>query len=116
MLLDVELGEVCGTDVHLRAGRVVIVGRYTDRHDLPFNPRSDLNRKHLDLRGAWGSGDSHFHRAARIMANAERPRPWTRLALVTDGLAADQALDDVAQGKVIEALIDPRANTNGEAG
>ena len=38
------------------------------------------------------------------------------LDLVTDGLAADQALDDVAQGKVIEALIDPRANTNGEAG
>ncbi len=33
-----------------------------------------------------------------------------------DGLAAaNGALDDVAQGKVIKALIDPGADINGEA-
>jgi len=98
------------------AGRVVIVGQYTDHGEVPFNPHADLNRKHLDVRGSWGSDYSHFHRAVRIMADAERARPWTRLALESYGLAAaNQALDDVAQGKVIKALIDPRADTNGEA-
>src|SRR5690606_41376074 len=92
------------------AGRVVIVGQYTDHGDVAFNPHADLNRKHLDVRGSWGSDFSHFHRAVRVMADPERSRPWTRLALESYGLAAaNQALDDVAAGKVIKALIDPGA-------
>ncbi|HEX7051740.1 MAG TPA: zinc-binding dehydrogenase [Longimicrobiales bacterium] len=93
------------------AGRVVIVGQYTDHGDVAFNPHADLNRKHLDVRGSWGSDYSHFHRAVRIMADAERARPWSRLALDSFGLAAaDRALDDVAAGRVIKALIDPHAD------
>ncbi|MGH7505410.1 MAG: zinc-binding dehydrogenase [Longimicrobiales bacterium] len=92
------------------AGRVVIVGQYTDHGDILFNPHADLNRKHLDVRGCWGSDFSHFHTAVRLMADAERALPWTRLALSRYGLdRANDALDDVAAGRVIKALIDPRA-------
>jgi L-iditol 2-dehydrogenase len=92
------------------AGRVVVVGQYTDHGDVAFNPHHDLNRKHLDVRGCWGSDFSHFHRAVRVLSDAERARPWSRLELRRYGLArANDALDDVAAGRVIKALIDPQA-------
>lgn len=91
------------------AGRVVVVGQYTDHGDVAFNPHLDLNRKHLDVVGCWGSDYSHFHRAVRVLADARRAAPWTRLSLDRYGLhQADAALDDVAAGRVIKALIDPR--------
>jgi threonine dehydrogenase-like Zn-dependent dehydrogenase len=91
------------------AGRVVIVGQYTDHGEVSFNPHVDLNRKHLDLRGCWGSDFSHFYRGAQIMADARRSAPWARLQLSRYGLAqANQALDDVASGRAIKALIDPQ--------
>ncbi|MBU0718069.1 MAG: zinc-binding dehydrogenase, partial [Planctomycetes bacterium] len=36
-------------------GTVVIVGQYTDHGNATFNPHVDLNKKHLDVRGCWGS-------------------------------------------------------------
>jgi threonine dehydrogenase-like Zn-dependent dehydrogenase len=92
------------------AGRVVVVGQYTDHGEVAFNPHVDLNRKHLDVRGCWGSDFSHFHRAVRVLSDAERARPWSLLALRRYGLGrANDALDDVAAGRVVKALIDPRA-------
>jgi L-iditol 2-dehydrogenase len=91
------------------AGRVVVVGQYTDHGDVPFNPHLDVNRKQLDVLGCWGSDFSHFHRAVRIAADAERASPWRRLELRRYGLSdANDAIDDVAAGRVIKALIDPR--------
>lgn len=58
------------------AGRVVIVGQYTDGGEVSFNPHLDLNRKHLDIRGCWGSDFSHFYRSVQIMAETERSRSW----------------------------------------
>jgi L-iditol 2-dehydrogenase len=46
------------------AGRVVIAGQYTNVGEVSFNPHLDLNMKHLDIRGCWGSDFSHFYRAA----------------------------------------------------
>jgi threonine dehydrogenase-like Zn-dependent dehydrogenase len=93
------------------AGRVVVVGQYTDHGDTPFNPHLDLNRKHLDIRGCWGSDFSHFWRAARIASDAARSAPWLQLELERFGLdRANEALDLVAAGDVIKALIDPRAS------
>jgi L-iditol 2-dehydrogenase len=90
------------------AGRVVILGQYTDHGDVALNPHADINRKHLDIFGCWGSDFSHFHRAVRIMSDPERAAPWSRLRLERYGLAgANDALDAVAGGGVIKALIDP---------
>jgi threonine dehydrogenase-like Zn-dependent dehydrogenase len=92
------------------AGTVVVVGQYTDHGDVSFNPHRDLNRKHLDVRGCWGSDFSHFYRGARLMADAARSAPWARLELETYPLArAGEALDAVAAGRVVKALIAPRA-------
>jgi threonine dehydrogenase-like Zn-dependent dehydrogenase len=88
------------------AGTVVVVGQYTDHGQVSFNPHLDLNKKHLDVRGCWGSEFSHFYRAAQLAAH--RPEPWTRMKLISYGLTeANEALADVADGRVLKALIRP---------
>jgi len=88
------------------AGTVVIVGQYTDHGPTEFNPHIDLNKKHLDVRGCWGSEFSHFYRATQIVGH--RPEAWSRMRLISYGLErANEALADVSDGRVIKALIRP---------
>lgn len=90
------------------AGRVVIVGQYTDHGPVSFNPHQDLNRKHLDVRGLWGSDFSHFYRAAQLLADPQRSLPWSQIETTRYGLSdADRAVDDVRDGRVVKAIIDP---------
>jgi threonine dehydrogenase-like Zn-dependent dehydrogenase len=90
------------------AGRVVVLGQYTDHGEVLFNPHTQLNRKHLDVRGVWGSDYSHFHRAVELLKDPSRAAAWAPLPLQRFGLHdADRALDLVADGAVIKALIDP---------
>ena len=88
------------------AGTVVVVGQYTDHGQTSFNPHLDLNKKHLDVRGCWGSEFSHFYIATQLAAH--KPEPWTRIKLISYGLTeANEALADVSEGRVIKALIRP---------
>lgn len=88
------------------AGTVVIVGQYTDHGLTSFNPHLDLNKKHLDVRGCWGSEFSHFYRATQLAAL--RSEAWTRMKLISYGLdRANEALADVSEGRVVKALIRP---------
>lgn len=90
------------------AGRVVVLGQYTDHGAVAFNPHTDLNRKHLDVRGVWGSDYSHFYRSVELLRDPLRAQAWSPLVLQRFGLAqADHAVDLVATGAVIKALIDP---------
>ena len=92
------------------AGRVLVVGQYTDHGETAFNPHLDLNKKHLDVRACWGSDFSHFYRGAQIISDPTRSRPWSTLKLQRFGLAhAGDALAAVSAGRVVKALIDPRA-------
>ena len=95
------------------AGRVVVVGQYTDHGPVPpkaaLNPHLDLNQKHLDVRGCWGSDFSHFYRGVQIISDATRAKPWAGMKLARYDLAhANEALADVSSGRVLKALIDPR--------
>jgi threonine dehydrogenase-like Zn-dependent dehydrogenase len=88
------------------AGTVVVVGQYTDHGLTSFNPHLDLNKKHLDVRGCWGSEFSHFYRATQLVKH--RSKAWTRMTLISYGLdQANEALADVSEGRVIKALIRP---------
>jgi L-iditol 2-dehydrogenase len=90
------------------AGRVVVVGQYTDHGEMALNPHLDLNRKHLEVRACWGSDFSHFFRAVTLMNDPAMSGAWRNLEMQRFGLhQADQALDLVAGGTVIKALIDP---------
>jgi len=90
------------------AGRYVIVGQYTDLGDIQFNPHVDINRKHLEVRGSWGSDLSHFWRGIRVLAKHGDRFAWERFISRRYSLAeANQALDDVEHFRTVKALIDP---------
>ena len=92
------------------AGRTVIVGQYTDHGPTSFNPHADLNKKHLDVRGCWGSDFSHFYRGVEMVSDPERSAPWVKLQTRLSRYQLDQAneaLADVKTGRVMKALIAP---------
>lgn len=95
------------------AGKVVIVGQYTDHGavspEAAFNPHLDLNKKHLDVRGCWGSDYSHFYRGVQIISDPKRAIPWAQMKLTRYNIEnANTALSAVASGQVLKALIDPQ--------
>ena len=90
------------------AGRVVVVGQYTDHGETTLNPHLDLNKKHLSVHGCWGSDYSHFHRAVDMLRLPSAAALWSTLRLERHTLwQINEALDAVAAGKTIKALIEP---------
>lgn len=90
------------------AGRVVIVGQYTDHGPTDWNPHTELNKKHLDVRGCWGSDFSHFYRGVQWLADAERGAPWDSVPLESYSLEqCNEALSAVESGRVVKALVRP---------
>jgi L-iditol 2-dehydrogenase len=88
------------------AGRYVVVGQYTDAGDTTFNPHLDLNQKHLEIRGCWGSDVGHLYRAVKVMARYAFP--WTDLITREYPLQeAQDALEAVQRQSVVKALIVP---------
>lgn len=89
-------------------GRVVVVGQYTDHGPIPINPHSQLNRKHVELRGCWGSDYSHFHRAVELAARFQDRVPWREMVSGRFGLdQAGAALEQVERRQLLKALIVP---------
>jgi threonine dehydrogenase-like Zn-dependent dehydrogenase len=90
------------------AGRYVVVGQYTNAGEATFNPHLDLNQKHLEIRGCWGSDVGHVYRSVQVMARYAKQFPWTQLISGEYDLGhAQEALDDVAAQRVVKALIVP---------
>lgn len=90
------------------AGNVVVVGQYTDHGEVSFNPHVDLNKKHLEVRGCWGSDYSHFHRGVEMLRTKQAADLWSSLEQARFTLGeANEAIAAVAGGTVIKALIIP---------
>ena len=89
-------------------GRLVVVGQYTDAGTVQVNPHWDINRKHLEIRGCWGSDFSHFYRGVRVLAKHGERFGYERFISHRYGLEeVNQALADVEKLKVIKAVIEP---------
>jgi L-iditol 2-dehydrogenase len=90
------------------AGRVIVVGQYTNVGETSFNPHFDLNKKHLEVFGCWGCEFTHVHRAAQLLSEPSRSSRWSPIPLQRYGLTqTESALDEVAKGCAHKALIDP---------
>ncbi len=89
-------------------GRYVVVGQYTDAGTVEINPHWDINRKHLEIRGCWGSDFSHFYRGIQVLARHGDRFPYeafvTRIYRLEE---MDQALSDVEGLKVVKAVVQP---------
>lgn len=91
-------------------GRYVVAGHYTDVGPSSINAHLHINRKHLDIRGCWGSEAGHFLRALSLLERHAAHVPWHAIGARRYGLAAlNQALDDAAAMRITKALVDPWA-------
>lgn len=89
-------------------GVVTVVGQYTDGGDVAINPHSAINRKHVEIRGCWGSDYSHFHRALALLAHQGARLPWSDIVSRRYALdEANEALAAVANREVVKAIITP---------
>lgn len=90
-------------------GRIVVCGHYTDNGDIRLHPHYHINRKHIEVRGCWGSDFSHFYRAVAVATKHGDRIPWREMVERRYTLAqAQQALEAVERREVTKAIIVPR--------
>ncbi|MHA2366554.1 MAG: zinc-binding dehydrogenase, partial [Candidatus Hodarchaeales archaeon] len=89
-------------------GKYTVVGQYTNAGNVQINPHLDINKKHITIRGSWGSDFSHFYLAVQFLIKFKHQYPWEKMISHEYTLEdASQALDDVEHLRVMKALIKP---------
>jgi L-iditol 2-dehydrogenase len=89
-------------------GTYVIAGHYTDVGSVEINAHLDINLKHADVRGQWGTAFRHVVRALTLLQKYELP--FARVIGARYGLdETNQALADVAALDVTKAIVTPNA-------
>ncbi|HYG73854.1 MAG TPA: zinc-binding dehydrogenase [Planctomycetota bacterium] len=93
-------------------GRVVVVGQYTDQGEVSLNPHGDINRKHVDVRGVWGSDFSHLYTGIRLLERFQERVPWRELCGRVYPLdRAAEALNDIREQRCAKAILKPSARS-----
>ncbi|HYT66778.1 MAG TPA: zinc-binding dehydrogenase [Vicinamibacterales bacterium] len=96
-----------GLDLARVGGRYVIAGHYTDAGPTTINAHHQINRKHLEIRGCWGSEARHFLRALSIL-EANPAIPFRAIGARRYGLnQLNEALADAEALRIPKALVDP---------
>lgn len=99
---------------HVRdGGRYVIAGHYTDAGASTINVHELINRKHIEIRGCWGSEVGHFQRALRLLEQYGSEVPWAMIgARVYPLTEINQALADAEAMRIPKALVRPQPPTS----
>jgi len=97
-----------GLDLVRDGGRYVIAGHYTDVGDTSINVHRQISRKHLEIRGCWGSEPGHFLRALSMLERYAAQVPWREVGGRTYPLdQLNEALADAESMRITKALVDP---------
>ena len=90
-------------------GRYVIAGHYTNAGPSTINAHEDINRKHLEIRGCWGSEAGHFLRALTILEQHASHVPWRDIGAKAYPLnRVNEALADAEAMRLPKAIVDPQ--------
>jgi D-arabinose 1-dehydrogenase-like Zn-dependent alcohol dehydrogenase len=90
-------------------GRYVIAGHYTNAGASTINVHEQINRKHLEIRGCWGSEPTHFVRALRVLEEHARRIPWRAIGAKVYALdEMNEALADAEAMRLPKALVAPQ--------
>jgi L-iditol 2-dehydrogenase len=89
-------------------GAYVVVGHYTDVGPSAINVHQLVNRKHLDIRGCWGSEARHFLRALDVLERHPAHVPWRAIGSAVYGLTElNEALAAAESMRMTKALVRP---------
>jgi len=108
----VAMAVIEGTLMTRDGGTYVVVGHYTDVGTAPLNPHLNINAKHLNILGCWGSDFSHFHLGVRFMDKLRDTYAWAEITKEYNLEEAAQALQDVQDLKTVKAIINPNKPTS----
>lgn len=90
-------------------GRYVIAGHYTNAGSSQINAHEHINRKHVEIRGCWGSEAGHFMRALAILDRHASTVPWHAIGAHVYPLGAlNEALADAEAMRLPKALVNPQ--------
>ncbi len=97
-----------GANMTRDAGRLVVVGQYTNAGDITINPHLQINKKHLEIRGSWGTDFSHVYRAVQVLSKHADRFPWMNFITKEFSLPeTNEAIASVEQLQVVKAVIKP---------
>lgn len=97
-----------GLDLVRDGGRYVIAGHYTDVGAATVNVHRQINRKHLEIRGCWGSEPGHFLRALAMLERYADQVAWRDVGGPIYALTAlNDALADAEAMRITKAIVDP---------
>ncbi|MCE7736913.1 MAG: zinc-binding dehydrogenase [Candidatus Heimdallarchaeota archaeon] len=97
-----------GLDMIRDGGTYIIVGQYTDAGSISINPHENINKKHITIKGCWGSDFSHFYLAVKFVEKYDNKFPWEKIISKIYSLEeASQALEDVKNYLVMKSVIKP---------
>jgi L-iditol 2-dehydrogenase len=89
-------------------GRYVIAGHYTDAGPSSINAHQHINRKHLEIRGCWGSEAGHFLRALTVLDMYAATTPFRDIGARMYAMSEiNAALADAEAMRLPKALVDP---------
>ena len=95
-------------------GRYVIAGHYTNAGSSSINAHEHINKKHLEIRGCWGSEAGHFLRALAVLEQQAGKIPFRDIGARVYGLQElNEALADAEAMRLPKALVDPARDYNG---
>jgi 2-desacetyl-2-hydroxyethyl bacteriochlorophyllide A dehydrogenase len=94
-------------------GRYVIAGHYTNAGPSSINAHEQINRKHLEIRGCWGSEAGHFLRALTVLERYAGQIPFKAIGAKIYALdQLNEALADAEAMRLPKALVDPRRRSH----
>jgi D-arabinose 1-dehydrogenase-like Zn-dependent alcohol dehydrogenase len=97
-----------GLDLLRDGGTLVVAGHYTEVGPATLSPHRHFNRKHVNLKGQWGTDFHHLVGALRMLERHGAALPFESVIGARYTLAqAEEALRDVEALRVTKALIVP---------
>lgn len=87
-----------------RGGTYLVIGQYTDGGDVLFNPHQIVHRQ-LDVLGSWAFTGAHLIRYVRLLPMLCARFDLARLVTVYPLERAQHAMDLVARGEVMKAVL-----------
>jgi L-iditol 2-dehydrogenase len=105
-----------GLNLARDGGRYVIAGHYTNAGPSTINAHEQINRKHLEIRGCWGSEPTHFVRALGVLEQHGARIPWHAIGAKVYALdELNDALADAEAMRLPKALVAPQRRKGGGA-
>ena len=95
-----------GFEMAAPGARYLVLGQYTDRGPVPINPHV-ITRKQLKVLGSWGFAEKHYQGHLRALPNLVQRFDIDRLVTEYPLTEANQALSDMAGGRVMKPLLVP---------